>query len=310
MMLPVLLLTIALGVPSERLATTIGRQQTEVRRRLVLTDESRAKLHMYDSASETNCFEVSVQKPVWDLKRLGNGVYRIVCRRGFQVVDLKTRKVIEHFTHPSLDEVTAVCDLKDGGFVASVNPTTAPNKGKVVLLRRFDAARQLTATYRAEGLFYARSMQWDRDGETLLLAWEKGFARLRLPSMGDSCEILSDFRQPAGRNLFDVVPERAGDGYLAGCGYGGGLVRFDANGKAVRRWLVPATDGKKSLFYAQVREMPSGNLYMAHWTGHGRDDSYKGWQAVEFDSQGRIVWFLDNPARYGSISGIDVLEGP
>ena len=128
--------------------------------------------------------------------------------------------------------------------------------------------------------------------------------------MGDRCEILSDFRQPAGRNLFDVVPERAGDGYLAGCGYGGGLVRFDANGKAVRRWLVPATDGKKSLFYAQVREMPSGNLYMAHWTGHGRDDSYKGWQAVEFDSQGRIVWFLDNPARYGSISGIDVLEGP
>jgi len=281
----------------------------DCRRRLILADESRGKLHYYDSFDNWGGYSVPVRKPVWDLKRLGDMKYRIVCWRGFQIVDMKERKVIEHFTHPLLDEVTAVCDLKDGGFIASVNPLEGSDKGKVVLLRRFDAQRNLIATYRAEGLFYARSMQWDRDGETLLLAWEKGFVRLRLPTSGDRCEILEDFRQPAGRNLFDVVPELAGDGYLAGCGYGGGLVRFDKDGKAVRSWFVPTDTGKESRFYAQVKEMPNGNLYMAHWTGHGKDDSFKGWQAVEFDAKGKVIWHLDSPDRFGSISGIDVLEG-
>ena len=85
-------------------------------------------------------------------------------------------------------------------------------------------------------------------------------------------------------------------------------MRFGADGKAVSSWFVPEKDGKKSLFYAQPKEMPDGRVYMAHGTGHGAKDSKRGWQVVEFDGEGNVVWHLYDPERFGSISGIDVLE--
>ncbi len=60
----------------------------------------------------------------------------------------------------------------------------------------------------------------------------------------------------------------------------------------------------------QVKELPDGTVYMAHWTGHGEKDSYKGWQAVAFGPDGKVLWHLDDPARFGSCSGIDVVEAP
>ena len=281
----------------------------QARRRIfVLADESRPRLHYWDSADPSACFSIPGERPMWDLKRVGDMRYRAVCKNGFKVFDLRERKVVDEFRHPSLDEVTAVCDMPDGGFVASVNPRSGPDKGKVVLLRRFSAGREPVATYRCEGFFYARSLQWDRDGETLLLSWEKGFARVRLPASGDTCAVLGDFRQPKGRNLFDVVPDVSGDGYVAGCGYRGGLVRFSADGKALSTWFVPEANGCRSYFYAQTKQTPGGHVYMAHWTGHGAGDSTNGWQVVEFDGEGRDVWHLHDPERFGSISGIDVLE--
>ena len=59
-----------------------------------------------------------------------------------------------------------------------------------------------------------------------------------------------------------------------------------------------------------MKELPDGTVYMAHWTGHGEKDSYKGWQAVAFGPDGKVLWHLDDPARFGSCSGIDVVEAP
>lgn len=292
------------------LASGISALADEGVRKLVLADESRAQLHYYDSSDPAKCFTIPGEKPLWDLKKVGVNRYRAVGRKGFKIYDLSTRSVVDEFHHPALDEVTAVCDLPDGGFVASVNPQTPPDKNKVVFLVRFSKTREYVTTYRVEGCFYARSLEWDRDGTTLLLSWEKGFARVRLPETGVACRIVDDFRQPLGRNLFDVVPARQGRGYVAGCGYGGGLVHFDEKGCATSSAFVANRNGKKSLFYAQVKEMPNGSVYMAHWTGHGAKDSYQGWQVVEFDAAGKVIWYLDDPDRIGSVSGIDVIEAP
>ena len=157
------------------------------------------------------------------------------------------------------------------------------------------------------GLFNARSMGPGRDGEWLV-AHEKGFARIRLPEQGEAVELVKNYPQPAGRNLFAVIPAAKDGEYLAGCGYGGGLVRFDAAGEALSQWFVPTDTGKESRFYGQVEERPNGDVYLAHWTGHGENDSFKGWQVVEFDPSGKPVWHLDSPDRFGSISGVIVLE--
>lgn len=207
-------------------------------RRFVLADESRAKVHLWDSDDPDATFEIPVEKPVWDLKRQRDGVYRIVCKRGFMLVDLFARKVVETFRHPSLDEVTAICDLPDGGFICSVNPQQGdPLYCKAVQIRRFPATRELVATYRMDGLFYARTMNPDRTAWQFLLAWEKGFVRFRINAevKDGSCEILQSYPQPVGRNLFDAEgnsiwhlydPDRFGSV--------SGIVVLDAPGKDER----------------------------------------------------------------------------
>lgn len=281
--------------------------QTPPRRRFVLADESRAKVHLWDSADPSAMFEIPVEKPVWDLKKMQDGVYRIICKKGFMLVDLFARKVTETFRHSSLDEVTAICDLPDGGFIASVNPPKGDSLyRKTVLIRRFSAKRELVETYRLDGLFYARSMNPDREPWAFLLAWEHGFIRFRIDQVKNSCEIVQSYPQPVGRNLFDVEIDRNGGGYWAGIGYGGELIHFATDGKMLTRWRNP----NRSHFFAQMREMPNGSVYMAQWTGHGSEDSAKGCQVLEFNSDGQIIWTLDDPVRFGSISGIDVLDAP
>lgn len=275
-------------------------------RRFVLADESRAKVHFWDSQDSAACFSVPVEKPVWDLKRMGEGLYRIVCKKGFMLVDLFARKVTETFRHPSLDEVTAICDLPDGGFIASVNPPQGdPLYRKAVLIRRFSAARKLVATYQLDGLFYARSMNPDREQWCFLLAWEHGFVRFRIDPVASNniCKTIQSYPQPVGRNLFDVEVDRSGEGYWAGIGYGGELIHFATDGRMLSRWRNPS----RSHFFAQMQEMPDGSVYMAQWTGHGERDSEKGAQVIHFSPSGQILWTLDDPSRFGSISGIHVI---
>lgn len=285
-----------------------GNGGTKSFRRLVLADESRAKVHYYDSEAPSACFSIPVEKPVWDLKRVSDDRYRIVCRKGFMVVDLPRRKVVETFRHPALDEVTAICDLPNGGFVASVNPREGELKGKAILVLRFSKNRQLVSTHTFRGIFYARSMTRLPNGE-LLLAQEHGFTRGRLPDGEGDGVILQNFKQPAGRNLFEVEPARDGNGYWAGTGYGAQLVRFANDGSVISVWQAPAADGLKSVFYAQPQELSNGHVYVANWTGHGAQDSRKGWQVIEFDETGKVVWTLHDPETYGSVSGVIVLEG-
>ena len=276
-------------------------------RRLVLADESRGKLHCYDEADPSACFSIDMEKPLWNLTRTGDGLYRVVCRKGFMVADIKSRKVVDTFRHDSLDIVTSVCDMPDGGFLASVNPKGA--KEPVILVRRFSKERKLVSTAAFRGIYYGRALTRLDDGR-LLVAHEKGFAICRLPE-GDAPEadgeIVKNVVMPKGRNLFEVVPARAGDGYWAGAGYGAQLLRFDLDGNLRTAWTADQ-GGKKNYFYAQIQERPDGHVYVANWTGHGANDSTRGWQVIEFDADGRVVWHLDDPVRFGSIHGLDVLE--
>ena len=114
---------------------------------------------------------------------------------------------------------------------------------------------------------------------------------------------------PQGRNLFEVVPDRAGTGYWAGAGYGAQLLHFSLDGSLISAWAADQ-GGKRNIFYAQTQETANGHVFVANWTGHKADDSFNGWQVIEFAPDGRVVWRLDSPDRFGSVSGIDVLESP
>ena len=279
----------------------------EMRRRLVLADESRGLLHYYDSGDSEAGFSIKMEKPLWDLTKVGEGRYRAVCNKGFMVADLSERKVVDVFRHDSLDIVTSVCDLPDGGFLASVNPRGV--KEHVILVRRFSKSRELVSTAAFRGIYYGRGLTRLANGD-LLVGHEKGFAICRMPPDGTrdaDGEIVKNVAMPKGRNLFAVVPNRDGTGYWAGAGYGAQLLSFDLDGNLLSAWSADQGE-RKNYFYAQVRERPDGHVYVANWTGHGENDSRRGWQVLEFDEKGNAVWHLDDPARFGSIHGFDVID--
>jgi len=279
-------------------------------RKLVLADESRAKLHYYDTSDPAKCFAIPAVKPVWDLKQVGKQKFRTVGGGGFQIFDLEQRKVVDTFKHPKLNGVSAMCDLKDGGFVASVNLGRYP--GNQVDFVRFNAKREYVATYSSKALFNIRTMELDSDGETLLASWQNGCMRLKLVDADHSVKVLSDYRQPHGKNAFDYKRALNGKDYLFSGGYHGGVMRITSEGKTLSTWFMPKTKDPKQVerFYAQLQEMKDGSVYVAHWTGHGAKDSYTGWQVVQFAQDGSLRWGLHDPDRLGSVSGVIVLDAP
>ena len=281
--------------------------QKESRRRLVLADESRAQLIVYDSCNARGRYTIPAEKPMWDMKRVGEGLYRVVVRRGFMIVDINKRKVVDVFRHSALNELTAVCDLPDGGFLACVSPG-GYGKTNDVEVFEFSAGRELVRSCRFRGIYNSRSMTRRGDGE-LLIAYEHGFIRGRLGDDGEG-KVLQRFIQPAGRNLFEVVPDAKGTGYWAGTGYGAELVHFNLDGTVSKVWKASQEKGRRNVFYAQPQELPNGHVYVCNWTGHGWNDSKRGWQVLEFDENGKVVWHLDDWEMFGSISGIDVIESP
>lgn len=278
----------------------------DAHRRFVLADESRAKLHYYDSYDPSAGFAVDVRKPVWDLKKVGDMKYRIVCHGGYLVVDMKERKIVEDFRYPDFKDwmATAVVDLPEGGFLFSVNPRGA-DSGKAIHFYEFGADHKLKRIVRLPGYFNSRSLERRPDGE-LVVTHEHGFVRVRIAD-GAAADVVKNYPQPAGRNLFAVVPDRAGTGYWAGTGYGADLVHYAVDGRVLSVWKAEQ-GGKQNVFYAQPAEREDGDVYLCNWTGHGENDSFNGWQVIEFGKDGQVKWHLDSPDRYGSISGIDVLE--
>lgn len=291
-----------------------ARADSQVRR-FVLSDESRGRIHYYDSSDPSKCFFVSAEKPTWDIQPVGErapgkiGRYRSVCRGGFQVVDMDERRIVDEFRHPSLAGISAISELPDGGLLACVN--TKVNKKRAIVLRRFSKDRRLVASYVFPGIVNARTMTLLPSGE-VLIAHETGFTRGKVPQSDRDQEgvVVMHAKMPHSRNMYHAVEARDGKGYWTGAGYAAEVVRFDAAGKVQKVWSVPPADGRKGYFFASVKELANGHVMVANWTGHGANDSRRGWQLVEFDADGKVAWSLYDPARFGSIHGFVMLEAP
>lgn len=301
-------------IPCVLLAGTLSLTAAEPVRRIVLTDESRARIHYYDSSDPAKCFWLEAEKTNWDLQPVGArapgqiGRYRFLCRSGFKVVDLDARRTVDEFRHPALKNLSSLSDLPDGGFIAAINPG---GRRKAILVRRFSKDRRLVCTTAFPGIHNCRMMQRLADGD-LILAHETGFSHVRLPA-GDRDQdglVVRSGRMPHARNMFHVLPVRDGTGYWGGAGYAAEVVRFDCDGRVLRTFSAPPKDGLSGYFYGQVKEMTDARLLISNWTGHRPNDSKKGWQLLEFDPRGKVTWSLYDPERYGSIHGFVALEGP
>ena len=105
-----------------------------------------------------------------------------------------------------------------------------------------------------------------------------------------------------------LMPMAKGN-YLASSGYGACLLEFTPEGTLVRkiagRDSIPGLDLN---FFASAEILKNGNMVVSHWTGHGRADSKKAPQLLEFDPEGNVVWQWHDAERAGSLHGIAIVE--
>lgn len=278
-----------------------------IRHILVMGDESRGFVHYLDQFNTNNNFSVKATRPVWDMKRIADNKYRYIHGNSFTVIDLKERKEVDTFSDKKLSGLTTVCDLPDGGFLAGTNQKAGtPEKGAVVL-HRYSADRQWKSRSVFPTLGNLRMMTVLKSGE-VLLAHNDGVARVTLaPEGSEQGTIVQAYKLPRARNAYKAVPRKQG-GIWVGGGYAEALYAYSDDGQVLKTFQAQQPDGLKNHFYGGLAEQANGNLMVANWTGHGANDSKTGWQVIEFDAEGKVVWHLHDPVAYGSISGIDIIR--
>ena len=269
----------------------------------VLADESNGRVQVLDLLHLEKSFWIPVPKPVWDLQRVGDGLYRSVYHGGFTVVDLRKRKIVDQFKSPLLKYASSVNDLPTGGFIASVNPP----RTQAVDILEFGPDRKMIRKVRFGGIYQCRAVLRLASGD-LIMTHRHGFLLGRLPKTGDKGIVLGRGRQTVGKNMFQVVQDPKDGSFWAGSGYGRQLLHFSARLKLLSAWQVAPEKNKKTYFLAQPYLLDNGHVLVCNWGGHKKFDSKNGWQLLEFNEKGDVVWKLYYPERLGSISGVDLIS--
>jgi glucose/arabinose dehydrogenase len=278
-----------------------------VRHVLVMGDESRGFVHYLDQFNTNNNFSVKADRPVWDMKRIADNRYRYVHGNSFTVIDLKERKGVETFSDTKLIGLTSVCDLPDGGFLAATNQKVGEPAKEAVVVYKYSVDRKLHSRSVFAGLSKVRMMTVLPSGE-ILLAHNDGVARCTLASEGsEQGKIVQSYKLPRAKNAYKAILRKDG-GLWVGGGYACALYAYSDDGCVMKTFEAQQPEGLKNHFYGGIAVQDNGNLMVANWTGHGANDSKTGWQVIEFDAEGKVVWHLHDPVGYGSISGIDIIR--
>lgn len=94
--------------------------------------------------------------------------------------------------------------------------------------------------------------------------------------------------------------------YLVACGDAHCFVQLDAtSNKIIRQVNANDIDGVQLFFVAQLFPLKKGGLYICNWQGHDREAGKgKHPQLVEIDSNGKVVWQLNDKVKFGMISSV------
>ena len=114
---------------------------------------------------------------------------------------------------------------------------------------------------------------------------------------------------PGGNHVYKAVRLANGNTFAAS-GYGAFLAEFTPDGTMLRTYgRAEGEKVKAPTFFADFQILANGNLFVANWMGHKREDSRRGQQLAEYSPDGELVWSWHDPELAGCIHGVIVLDG-
>lgn len=207
---------------------------------------------------------------------------------GFWEVSLGTGEVVRKVEN--FAKVTSAIRMGDGSTVLACGDTlrrVAPDGSESAAIRlERPVFRVLNRTQRGTWLY--------GDGNTVVEADESGRAVWSAQVEGKRCGIYEAQRAP-DRTVWATT------------GYDAALVQIDGEGKVVRRISGPAEIVPN--FYSGFRILPSGNILLTNWQGHGPGNGTKGVQLIEYDPAGQLVWrWRQEPRHISSLHAVQPID--
>lgn len=284
-------------------------------RKLLVNDEGKMALHYFDlDAPERNW---AYQGAGRDLQLIGGHRLLRSQASGYVELDLAAKgAVVRQVELPDApggvesarrlpDGTTVVIGNGGGGvFVWQVDAEGRPVPGRQHLCAGIDKARMIRVTDTGSFLFCSET-----DGRSVIheLDWKGGAKTLfEVPK-----EVPADSMVKAVRLQTDVV--------AVSTGYAASLLLVDTNRKVVRQSIGGKSQpeplaGKRPLspfFFSGWQTLPNGDFLVSNWQGHSAERNGQGYQLLQYDSSGQLVWFFDQTAypMTSSLNNVIALDG-
>jgi hypothetical protein len=278
------------------------RAAEPIKHRFMFYDESRAILHYVDENDATKNWDLPLPRALRDFQLIGNNRVIVAQGFGYSIYDIVTRKLVEDVKVPGLGGGITVHRRADGTTVLGANEKDG------VTVVELDKTNAVTRKMTVPGLKTLRMLRLTPDGN-ILLAEESTMTEVVFDKDSPGgAKIVKSIKLPTGRNAYMALKKPDGSYLLAG-GFAKTLFDFGPDGKLRRQYTVkdpPA--GVEFLFYAGFQVLKNGNIVVCNWTGHGAQDSTKGWQLVEFSPDGAVVWHWHDPKIGGTATNITILD--
>jgi hypothetical protein len=270
-----------------------------IKHRFIAVDESRSQLHYVDQFDSSNDWDILLGGRYRDAQLGGNRVI-VSTHSGYEEYDFQSQEKVKRVADEQFHKTETVIRLPNGNTVLGCN--LSKKQGDGVRFFELDANEKPVCEVTFPKLHHLRMARLAKDGSLLfgcdnrvvIAQWDGTYKEF--PTVGEK------------RHIYEVV-ELPNGNLRVSCGYGAVLEEWTPDGTFVRK-LCGGTppEGFFYLFFSGAQQLKNGNWVVSNWTGHGKDDSKKGAQLIEFDESNKIVWSWHDPERAGSIHGVLILE--
>ena len=270
--------------------------------RLLLVDESRARLHFVNLDDASKNWEILFPKRYRDVQLIGHRHLLVSTDAGFAEYDFDSQRKLSEFHDARLAGTESVRRLADGRTIVGCNQSD-PEKKTAIAFFEFDRDNKPLRSARFPGLSTLRLFRLSSRGTFMFGANGKFVVEAAFDGT-----ILRKIEVKDGGHVYHFF-ERPDGHLMIGGGYGSFVAELDADGKQLRRWggkPGPADVGFH--FFGSVQVLKDGRIIVANWTGHGAQDSEKGHQVLEFAPDGKLLWSWHDAKLTGSVHGAIALD--
>ena len=272
-------------------------EPSKIAHRFLAIDESRGQTLFVDETQPSNNWVIATPGKCRDYQLIGNQQLLLNASDGYLVYSLVTRKLVKEFHDARFGGAVSVRRLVNGHTVIGCNK-------EGITFYEIGADDAILRTVKFPALNTLRLARMTAAGTLVFGCNGTFFAEADLDG-----KILQKIEIPGAKHIYQVLRKPNGN-WLVSTGYGHAFVELDPAGKELRRFGGdPSPADMNFHFFSGFQVLKNGNTVVCNWTGHGRDDSTKGVQLVEFNAEGKPVWTWHDPAAAGTLHGVIILDG-